>query len=101
MFIYDVRLNLIKITYMIEKILKSSHIFLLSIFLTTSIFFSGASQINSSQMVNLDSAENTLAKGIEDSSKMIDSPKISEAPDLGDDQAFPFIPGFGKNSGKD
>ena len=101
MFIDDVRLNLIKNTYMIERILKSSHIFLLSIFLTTSIFFSGASQINSSQMVNLDSAENTLAIGVEDSDKMIDSSKTSEAPDLGDDQAFPFIPGFGKNSGKD
>ena len=86
---------------MIERILKSSHKFLLSIFLTTSIFFSGASQVSSSQMVNLDSAENTLAIGVEDSDKMIDSSKTSEAPDFGDDQAFPFIPGFGKNSGKD
>ena len=51
-------------------------------------------------MVNPDSAENTLAKGIEDSSKMIDSPNTSEETNLGDDQAFPFIPGFGKNSGK-
>ncbi len=38
---------------------------------------------------------------IEESSNTLDGTKTSAAPDLGDDQAFPFIPGFGKNSGKD
>ena len=36
-----------------------------------------------------------------DSSDSIDGLKTNAEPDLGDDQAFPFIPGFGKNSGKD
>ncbi len=38
---------------------------------------------------------------IEETTDAFDGTKTSEAPDLGDDQAFPFIPGFGKNSGKD
>ena len=38
---------------------------------------------------------------IEESSDSLNGSKTSAAPDLGDDQAFPFIPGFGKNSGKD
>tara|TARA_Y100001968_G_scaffold306622_1_gene323610 strand:+ start:580 stop:708 length:129 start_codon:yes stop_codon:yes gene_type:complete len=38
---------------------------------------------------------------IEESSDNIKSAIINSEPDLGDDQAFPFIPGFGNNSGKD
>ena len=38
---------------------------------------------------------------IEESSDSLVGSDTSAAPDLGDDQAFPFIPGFGKNSGKD
>ena len=34
---------------------------------------------------------------IEESSDAFDGSKISATPDLGDDQAFPFIPGFDKN----
>ena len=45
--------------------------------------------------------ENSMGIVIEESSDAFDGPKTSAAPDLGDDQAFPFIPGFGKNSGKD
>ena len=45
--------------------------------------------------------DNSMNIVIEESSGNIDRLKTSEAPDLGDDQAFPFIPGFGKNSGKD
>ena len=37
----------------------------------------------------------------EESMDNIDNSETSSIPDLGDDQAFPFIPGFGKNSGKD
>ena len=44
--------------------------------------------------------ENSLGIVIEESAT-IDNSKTSSAPDLGDDQTFPFIPGFGKNSGKD
>ena len=45
--------------------------------------------------------DNSMGIVIEESSDALDGSKISAAPDLGDDQAFPFIPGFGKNSGKD
>tara|TARA_Y100001968_G_scaffold179296_1_gene164103 strand:- start:436 stop:612 length:177 start_codon:yes stop_codon:yes gene_type:complete len=38
---------------------------------------------------------------IEEKSGSLNLSKNSVEPDLGDDQAFPFIPGFGKNSGKD
>ena len=44
--------------------------------------------------------ENSLGIVIEESGT-IDNSKTSSAPDLGDDQTIPFIPGFGKNSGKD
>ena len=45
--------------------------------------------------------DNSMGIVIEESSDTLDGSKTSSAPDLGDDQAFPFIPGFGKNSGKD
>ena len=45
--------------------------------------------------------ENSMGSVIEESSNAMDGSETSAVPDLGDDQAFPFIPGFGKNSGKD
>ena len=45
--------------------------------------------------------DNSMGIVIEESSDALDGSKTSAAPVLGDDQAFPFIPGFGKNSGKD
>ena len=45
--------------------------------------------------------DNSMGIVIEESSDTFDGSKTSAVPDLGDDQAFPFIPGFGKNSGKD
>ncbi len=45
--------------------------------------------------------ENSLGIVIEETNDSSDDSKTSSVPDLGDDQAFPFIPGFGKNSGKD
>ena len=45
--------------------------------------------------------DNSMGIVIEESSDSLNGSKTSAAPDLGDDQAFPFIPGFGKNSGKD
>ena len=86
---------------MIKKIVKSSYLFLLSIVITTSLFFSGSSQVNAVQVIQGDNVDNTPSKEIKNSSEMINSPKTVLTPDLGDDQAFPFIPGFGKNSGKD
>ena len=38
---------------------------------------------------------------IEESSETIYSSETGKAPELGDDKAFPFIQGFGKDSGKD
>ena len=45
--------------------------------------------------------ENSTGIVVDESSDALDVSKTIAAPDLGDDQAFPFIPGFGKNSGKD
>ena len=45
--------------------------------------------------------DNSMGNVIEETSDALDGSNTSAAPDLGDDQAFPFIPGFGKNSGKD
>ena len=45
--------------------------------------------------------DNSMGIVIEQSVNDFDGTKSSVEPDLGDDQAFPFIPGFGKNSGKD
>ena len=45
--------------------------------------------------------DNSLGIVIEETSDGTDRSTTSVAPDLGDDQTFPFIPGFGKNSGKD
>tara|TARA_Y100001968_G_scaffold8484_1_gene7118 strand:- start:443 stop:703 length:261 start_codon:yes stop_codon:yes gene_type:complete len=45
--------------------------------------------------------DNQLGIVIEKSSETIAGSNDNEIPDLGDDQTFPFIPGFGKNSGKD
>ena len=45
--------------------------------------------------------DNSMGIVIEESSDALDGSKTSAAPALGDDQAVPCIPGFGKNSGKD
>ena len=74
---------------------------ILSVFLVSTTIFSG---INLAEAVQMDSElneENSMGIVIEESSESLNGSKISAAPDLGDDQAFPFIPGFGKNSGKD
>ena len=63
--------------------------------------FYGISPIQAAQINTGDNGENSLGIVIEKSTETIDSLKTSSEPDLGDDQAFPFIPGFGKNSGKD
>ena len=85
---------------MIKRILRAtSSIF--SFFLAITSFFSGVASIQASQLSsgeNIDISNRTI---IEETSDSIDDSKTNAVPDLGDDQAFPFIPGFGKNSGKD
>ena len=86
---------------MMKKILKASSYFFLSVLLTTSMIFSGVMSTQAAQMSTVDNGDNSLGIVIQDTSETINESKISAEPDLGDDQAFPFIPGFGKNSGKD
>ena len=86
---------------MVNKILRTSSFLLLSLFITTSILISGVITIGATQISdenNLDNKSNILIK---DSSNTISNKGLTNTPDLGDEQAFPFIPGFGKNSGKD
>ncbi len=45
--------------------------------------------------------DNSMGIVIEESSAALKCSNTSAANDLGDDQAFPFISGFGKNSGKE
>ena len=86
---------------MLKKILKDSTFILFSLFITLTIIFSGLSPVKAVQMDADSNDNNPMGIVIEESSDPIDSSKTSSIPDLGDDQAFPFIPGFGKNSGKD
>ncbi len=83
---------------MFKRIIKPT---LLAVFLMSSFIFTGPSSTQAMDMNNRDSDENSLNIVIDKSNESLDGAKVSKAPDLGDDQAFPFIPGFGKNSGKD
>ena len=86
---------------MFKKILRATGLIFLSIFIASSTLFSGLSQVVAAQMGSDNTEDKSMGIVIEESSDSIDSSTTSSAPDLGDDQAFPFIPGFGKNSGKD
>tara|TARA_Y100001968_G_scaffold235526_1_gene218697 strand:- start:171 stop:431 length:261 start_codon:yes stop_codon:yes gene_type:complete len=86
---------------MLIKIFRAASFLALSIFIASSTFLSGINPVEAAQMGS-DMNENDSSRiVIEESSNTLDGTKTSAAPDLGDDQAFPFIPGFGKNSGKD
>ena len=73
----------------------------LPLFIAICIFFSGVTKTIASQVSIENDKENSMGIVIEESINGEVNPKISAEPDLGDDQTFPFIPGFGKNSGKD
>ena len=75
--------------------------FFLTIFIATSALLIGVSATQAVQNGSAEREDNSMNIVIEESSDNIDRLKTSQAPDLGDDQAFPFIPGFGKNLGKD
>ena len=87
---------------MLKKIFRAAGFLALSVFLASTIIFSGITPVVAAQMGS-DMNEDNSSMGIviEESSDSMNGSKTSAAPDLGDDQAFPFIPGFGKNSGKD
>ena len=86
---------------MLKKILKACSFLILSILITSSAFFTSTEPLEAVQINQDNTEENSLGIVIEETSDVIDGSKTSVVPDLGDDQAFPFIPGFGKNSGKD
>ena len=86
---------------MLKKIYKIASFVALSFFIATSTIFSGIDPVQAAKMGSTMNEENSIGIVIEESSDALDSSKTSADPDLGDDQAFPFIPGFGKNSGKD
>ena len=73
----------------------------LSVFIFSTTVFSGINPVVAAQMTSDMNEDNSMGIVIEESSDSLNGSKTSSAPDLGDDQAFPFIPGFGKNSGKD
>ena len=86
---------------MLKKIIRAVSLITLSFFITSSTLFLGISPVNAVQMGSKASEDSSMGIVIQESSDALDGSKTSAAPDLGDDQAFPFIPGFGKNSGKD
>ena len=86
---------------MINKILRTSSFLLLSLFITTSILISGVITIGATQISDESNLDNKSNIVIKDLSNTIPNESLTNTPDLGDEQAFPFIPGFGKNSGKD
>ena len=86
---------------MLKNIFRFSSFFIFTMFLASVTIFSGIKPVVASQIATDIKADNPMGIVIEESSETLDDSKTSAAPDLGDDQAFPFIPGFGKNSGKD
>ncbi len=86
---------------MIKKIIRAACFLALSIFIASTTIFSGFNAVVAAQMGSDMNEDDSMGIVIEESSDDLDGSKTSTFPDLGDDQAFPFIPGFGKNSGKD
>ena len=86
---------------MLIKILRVSNLILLNICIVSFTMFSGISVAQASQMGTDINDDKSMDIVIEENSGSLNLSKNSVEPDLGDDQAFPFIPGFGKNSGKD
>ena len=86
---------------MLKKIFRAASFLALSVFLASTTIFSGINPVVASQIGSDMNEDNSMGILTEESSDTIDGSKTSAPTDLGDDQAFPFIPGFGKNSGKD
>ena len=86
---------------MFKKIFRAANFLVLSLFIFSTTIFSGINPVLAAQMTSDMNEDNSMGIVIEESSDSLNGSKTSAAPDLGDDQAFPFIPGFGKNSGKD
>ena len=74
---------------------------LLTFFAFIATSFSGFDSVLAIEAEYNSDVDNPLNIVIKESTPTSEDSKIVVEPDLGDDQAFPFIPGFGKNSGKD
>ena len=86
---------------MTKLIFRFINSFLLSICIIVPTLFIKVTPSLATQISPDINEDNPLGIVIEQTNKDIEGTKSSIMPDLGDDQAFPFIPGFGKNSGKD
>tara|TARA_Y100001968_G_scaffold327250_1_gene371899 strand:- start:259 stop:519 length:261 start_codon:yes stop_codon:yes gene_type:complete len=86
---------------MIKKILRVSNFMMIVFFVVSFILFSNLSYVKAAQMGSDTNEDNSMNIVIEETNNALDGLKTKLVPDLGDDQLFPFIPGFGKNSGKD
>ena len=86
---------------MCKKILINFSLIVFSFFIAFASIFLGLSPVQSAQMSSVPNEDKSMRIYLDESNEGIDGSKTIVAPDLGDDQAFPFIPGFGKNSGKD
>ena len=86
---------------MFKKITKFVSFILLTTFVFSSTVFLGITPVRAEQMNSMNNEENPMGIVINESNDDKNSSTTNSSPDLGDDQAFPFIPGFGKNSGKD
>ena len=85
---------------MLKKITKISVSLIISFFVFTSTFLPGIAPVFAGSNTDL-LGDESMGIDAEESADSLDNSKTSSVPDLGDDQTFPFIPGFGKNSGKD
>ena len=85
---------------MIKNLITKTTTFVLSILVLSSTVFFNASDIQAIEETSDNTYGNSMGIVITESNESI-AESNTETPDLGDDQAFPFIPGFGKNSGKD
>ena len=86
---------------MIKIIIRVFSFLFLSICLTLSTIFIGVRPTLAFQSSLGEDNRDSISIVSEDTTDSIESSNTSNNPDLGDDQTFPFIPGFGKNSGKD
>ena len=86
---------------MLKQIFRSASYLALCVFIASSTIFYGINPVNASQIGSVINEDASIGIVLEESTDALDGSKTSATPDLGDDQAFPFIPGFGKNSGKD
>tara|TARA_Y100001968_G_C18878494_1_gene490559 strand:- start:228 stop:482 length:255 start_codon:yes stop_codon:yes gene_type:complete len=84
---------------MIKKFKLSVSLFLNIALICSTVFFGALPSLATQTSSN--DINNSLGIVIEESTEKMENLKMINEPDLGDDQTFPFIPGFGKNSGKD